>query len=172
MIRVPLMNIPRQPFVGLALMAALGIIVADFVPIAPSQWLIWLIAFVSVALVLFWKSNTALTCGLVGCAFFLLHNFRTGDTPGSKLVEELGERGRTVRSTGVVASEPKVGPNGFATSLFNLESIEIEGKVETSNATVFVRWRGNPEFGDELKIFGTAEPITPPRNPGEFDMRS
>jgi competence protein ComEC len=166
------MNIPRQPFVGLALMAALGIIVADFVPIAPSQWLIWLIAFVSVALVLFWKSNTALTCGLVGCAFFLLHNFRTGDTPGLKLVEKLGERGRTVRSTGVVASEPKVGPNGFATFLFNLESIEIEGRVETSNATVLVRWRGNPELGDELKIFGTAEPITPPRNPGEFDMRS
>jgi ComEC/Rec2-related protein len=29
-----------------------------------------------------------------------------------------------------------------------------------------------PEFGDELKFFGTAEPIEPPRNPGEFDMRS
>jgi hypothetical protein len=106
----------------LALIAAFGIIVADFVPIAPSQWLIWLIAFASVALVLF-----------VGCAFFLLHNFRTGDTPGLKLVDELGERARTVRATGVVTSEPKVAPSGFATFLFNLE---------TSNATVFVRWRG------------------------------
>ncbi|PYK32084.1 MAG: hypothetical protein DME57_01195, partial [Verrucomicrobia bacterium] len=28
------------------------------------------------------------------------------------------------------------------------------------------------EFGDELKLFGIAEPIAPPRNPGEFDMRS
>ena len=166
------MNIPRQPFVGLALMAALGIVVADFVPIALSQWLIWIIAFLSIALVLFWKSNSALTYALVGCAFFLLHNFRTRDTPGLKLVDELGERARTVRATGVVASEPKMASNGFATFLFNLESIEVEGKVEMSNATVFVRWRGNPEFGDELKIFGTAEPIAPPRNPGEFDMRS
>jgi len=35
-----------------------------------------------------------------------------------------------------------------------------------------VRWKGTPEFGDELRFFGTAEPIAPPRNPGEFDMRS
>ena len=35
-----------------------------------------------------------------------------------------------------------------------------------------MRWNGAPEFGDELKLFGTAEPIAPPRNPGEFDMRS
>src|SRR5213079_480233 len=35
-----------------------------------------------------------------------------------------------------------------------------------------IRWKGAPEFGDELKVFGIAEPIAPPRNPGEFDMRS
>src|SRR6516165_8656428 len=109
------MNIPRQPFVGLALMAALGIAVADFVSIAPSQWLIWLIALVSIAIVLFWKSNTGLTYLLVGYAFFLLHNFQTGDTPGLRLANELGERMRTVRATGVVASEPRVTANGFAT---------------------------------------------------------
>src|SRR6266404_2276508 len=37
---------------------------------------------------------------------------------------------------------------------------------------MLVRWRGNPELGDELKLFGIAEAIAPPRNPGEFDMRS
>src|SRR5262249_9021571 len=95
------MNIPRQPFVGLGMVAALGIAVADFVPIAPSQWLIWLIALVSIAIVLFWKSNTGLTYLLVGYAFFLLHNFQTGDTPGLRLANELGERMRTVRATGV-----------------------------------------------------------------------
>jgi ComEC/Rec2-related protein len=29
-----------------------------------------------------------------------------------------------------------------------------------------------PDFGDELKLFGVAQPIEPPRNPGEFDLRS
>src|SRR5262249_23091120 len=29
-----------------------------------------------------------------------------------------------------------------------------------------------PEFGDELKLFGIAEVIPPPRNPGEFDMQA
>jgi competence protein ComEC len=37
---------------------------------------------------------------------------------------------------------------------------------------LLARWRGNPEFGDELKFFGIAESIAPPRNPGEFDMRA
>ena len=36
----------------------------------------------------------------------------------------------------------------------------------------FVRWRGTPKFGDELKLFGIMEAIAAPRNPGEFDMRS
>ena len=56
--------------------------------------------------------------------------------------------------------------------MFNLESIQFEGKTRPTYATLLVRWRGNPEFGDELKLFGIAEPIAPPRNPGEFDMRS
>src|SRR2546422_6471146 len=31
---------------------------------------------------------------------------------------------------------------------------------------------GRHECGAEMNFFGTAEPIPPPRNPGEFDMRS
>src|SRR4029077_5533268 len=108
----------------------------------------------------------------VGSAFFLLHNFRTGDTAGLKLAAELTERARTVRAIGVVVSEPKIAPNGFATFLLQLESIEFEGKTEPTDATLLVRWRGTPEFGDKLKLFGIAEPIALPRNPGEFDMRS
>src|SRR4029450_13897641 len=34
------------------------------------------------------------------------------------------------------------------------------------------RWKGAPELGDEVNLLGTAEPIAPPRNPGEFDMRA
>jgi len=169
---VPPMNIPRQPFVGLAIAAALGIIFADYFPIAVSHWLFAGILFVLCACVVFVWARSASTYLVVAAAFFLIHNYRTADTPGLKLVEELSERPRTLRATGFVSSEPKVAPNGFATFLFSLKSIEFEGRTETTNAALLVRWRGNPEFGDELKLFGTAEPISPPRNPGEFDMRS
>jgi competence protein ComEC len=166
------MNFPRQPFVGLALMAAVGIVVADFVAVPESRWLFCAIGFPSIALVLFWTPNTALTYLLVGCGFFLVHNFQTRDTAGLRLAADLSERPRVVTATGFVTSEPKVASNGFATFLFKLESIEFEGETRSTSASLFVRWRGNPKFGDELKLFGTAGPIDPPRNPGEFDMRS
>ncbi|MDQ2824681.1 MAG: ComEC/Rec2 family competence protein, partial [Verrucomicrobiota bacterium] len=67
---------------------------------------------------------------------------------------------------------PKVAPSGFATFLLKLKSIELEGKREETSASVLVRWRGSPKFGDELRLFGIAEPMAPPRNPGEFDMLS
>ena len=156
------MNIPRQPFVGLALIATFGIVVADFVPVPKSHWVICAIGMVLFGFVLFWKPNAILTYAFVSCGFFLLHNFRTGDTFGMKLAEELSERPRTVRATGSVSSEPKAAPNGFATFLFSLESIELEGRTEPTNATLLVRWHGNPEFGDELKLFGIAEPIAAP----------
>src|SRR5256712_2099812 len=166
------MNLPRQPCVGLALMAAIGIVVADFFPIATRDWLLAGAIFATLAIPLFLWPKFGSTYLLVGAGFFLLHNFRTDDTPGLRLAADLGERPRVVTAVGFVTSEPKVAPNGFATFLFKLESIEFEGKTASTNATLLVRWRGSPEFGDDLKLLGIAEPIAPPRNPGEFDMRS
>src|SRR4029453_1290815 len=65
-----------------------------------------------------------------------------------------------------------IAPSGFATFLLRLNSIEFEGRKQSTHAVWQVRWKGTPEFGDGLKLFGTAEPIAPPRNPGEFDMRA
>src|ERR1700693_2924388 len=166
------MNIPRQPFVGLALMSAFGIFMADFAPVPKVDWLFCAIGLALLGLVPFWKPNALLTYAFVGCGFFLLHNFRTGDTPGLKFAGELGDRARTVHVTGVASTEPRIASNGIATFLFKLDSVELEGRSEQAEATLLVRWRGNPEFGDELKLFGIAEPVAPPRNPGEFDMRS
>lgn len=166
------MNIPRQPFVGLALMAAIGIVVADYFSIGTTNWWLAGAVFAALAIPLFLWPKVGSTYLIVGAGFFLLHNLRTRDTPGLQLASDLTERPRVVRAIGFVKSEPKVASNGYATFLFELESIEFEGKLHRTNATLFVRWRGNPEFGDELKLFGVAEPIEPPRNPGEFDMRS
>jgi competence protein ComEC len=167
-----LLSAPRQPFVGLALMAATGIIIAEILPLpsfamTPAA----IILAICILIVACWPRMLA-TYAIVGAGFFLLHNFQTKSTEGQQLAEKLGSRPRVVTATGCVISEPKVAPSGFATFLLKLKSIELEGRKQSTHAVWQVRWKGTPEFGDELKFFGTAEPISPPRNPGEFDMRS
>src|SRR5213083_3168832 len=167
-----LLSAPRQPFVGLAVMAALGIIAAEILPL-PS------IALTATAIILAlciltgmcWPRLVA-TYAIVGAGFFLLHNFATQNTQGQQLADELGSRPRVVTAIGSVITEPKIASSGFATFLLKLESIEFEDRKQSTCAVWQVRWKGAPEFGDELKFFGTAEPIPPPRNPGEFDMRA
>src|SRR5438093_4553959 len=167
-----LLSAPRQPFVGLAVMAALGIIAAEILPL-PS------IALTATAIILAlciltgmcWPRLVA-TYAIVGAGFFLLHNFATQNTQGQQLADELGSRPRVVTAIGSVITEPKIASSGFATFLLKLKSIEFEDRKQSTCAVWQVRWKGAPEFGDELKFFGTAEPIPPPRNPGEFDMRS
>src|SRR6266446_2447499 len=166
-----LLSAPRQPFVGLSIFAAIGIICADFLPAPGFVVSILVIVLIAALVALRWPHLTS-TYVLVCAGFFLLHSFQITDTPGLRLTTRLGARSRVIGATGFVVSEPKVAPNGFATFLLRLEAIELEGKIESAHATMLVRWRGNPEFGDELKLFGVAETIAPPRNPGEFDMRS
>ncbi len=166
------LNAPRQPFVGLALMAAIGIIVGDVFPL-PGAGLIAVTIALAVCIVIVACRPTLLaTYVIVGFGFFLLHNLETSNTEGQQLADELGGRPRVVTATGSVITEPKIAPSGFATFLLNLKSIEFEGRKQPTRAIWQVRWEGAPEFGDELKLFGIAEVIAPPRNPGEFDMRS
>ena len=167
-----LMNAPRQPFIGLATGAVIGITLAEFFRLSPYVLLATaiLIAFCAV-IVLRWP-RLAATYAIVGAGFFLLHGLRTNNTEGQQLAEELGNRPRVVTATGCVISEPKIAPSGFATFLLKLKSIELEGRKQSTRAVWQVRWKGTPEFGDELRLFGNAEVIAPPRNPGEFDMLS
>src|SRR5437762_11581608 len=167
-----LLSGPRQPFVGLAVVAAMGVIFADCFPLSPSTLLaISVLVVICALLVLRWPSLSA-TYAIVGAAFFLLHDLRSSNTEGQRLAAEIGNSPRVLRATGFVISEPKIAPNGFATFLLKLESIELEGRKHRTHASWIVRWRGAPEYGDELRLFGIAEVTAPPRNPGEFDMRS
>src|SRR5213075_1304125 len=167
-----LLGAPRQPFVGLALMAAVGIIVAEFVPVRSTVLTLAAIVLAICILVAFCRPKLAATYLIVAFGFFLLHKFATTNTAGQQLADKLGERPRVVTAVGCVINEPKIVPSGFATFLLKLKSIELEGKTESTRAVWQVRWKGAPEFGDEVKIFGIAEPMAPPRNPGEFDMRA
>jgi competence protein ComEC len=163
---------PRQPFIGLAVMAAGGIIVAEIVPVRSTVLLLPAIVLAICILVALCWPRLAATYFIVAAGFFLLHKFATTNTPGQQLADKLGERPRVITAVGCVISEAKIASSGFATFLLELRSIEFEGKTESTRAVWQVRWKSTPEFGDELKLFGTAEPIAPPRNPGEFDMRA
>jgi competence protein ComEC len=167
-----LLSAPRQPFVGLAAMAGLGIIVAEFFPLASSVLAVTAIIIVLCAVALLRWPGLAATYVIVGAGFFLLHSLQTSNTEGQQIAARLGDRPRVVTASGFVISEPKTAPNGFATFLLKLDSIELEGIEQPTRGVWQVRWRGTPEFGDELRLFGKAEVIAPPRNPGEFDMRS
>src|SRR5512132_85789 len=167
-----LLSAPRQPFVGLALMAAVGIIVAELVPMRSAMLTLAAIVLAICILVALRWPKLAATYLIVASGFFLLHKFAITNTAGQQLADKLGERPRVVTAVGCVISETKIAHSGFATFLLKLRSIELEGKNESTYAVWQVRWKGAPEFGDELKLFGTAEPIAPPRNPGEFDMHA
>src|SRR5438552_10089759 len=166
------LNAPRQPFVGLSLAATIGITIADVFPL-PGAALVPVTIILAICTVIVACRPTLLaTYAIVGVGFFLLHNFETNNTEGQRLADELGGRPRVVTAIGSVITEPKVAPSGFATFLLKLKSIEFEGRKQPTRAVWQVRWKGAPEFGDELKLFGIAEVIESPRNPGEFDMRS
>jgi hypothetical protein len=163
---------PRQPFVGLSVMAAMGIIIADRIPLSGAVLIAATIALAACIIIFEWRPMVLATYLVVGFGFFLLHELETSKTEGRQLADELGSRSRVVTAIGSVITEPKMAPSGFATFLFKLKSIEFEGRQQSARAVWQARWRGAPEFGDELKLFGIAEVIPPPRNPGEFDMRS
>jgi competence protein ComEC len=167
-----LLSAPRQPFVGLTLMAAAGIVAAEIVPLRYGSLILAATILAICILAALYRPNFAATYLIVAAEFFLLHKFAITNTAGQQLVEKLGAQPRVVTAVGHVITEPKIAPKGFATFLLKLSSIEFEGRNEPTQAIWQIRWKGTPAFGDELKLFGTAEPIAPPRNPGEFDMRA
>src|SRR5205809_4779407 len=99
-----LLSAPRQPFVGLALMAAIGIIAAEILPL-PSAAVIPTAIILALCIVglACWPRLLA-TYAMVGAGFFLLHNFQTKSTEGHQLADELGNRPRVLTATGCVIS--------------------------------------------------------------------
>jgi competence protein ComEC len=159
----------RQPFVGLVLAAIIGIVVADYFP-AISRPILF-IAILGALAGLRW-SYGLLVFVLVGATFFALHSARITTTPADALAEIAGGFARPASVTGIVTTEPKIEATGNASFLMRIQQAKIAGQKFETNATVFVRWRGWPNVGDEVALFGTFQPIEPPRNPGEFDMRA
>lgn len=159
---------PRQPFVGLALAASAGILVADC---APNHSPFLGIALAALAVAALLTRNSVAVYALVATGFFFLHSVRASDSAASQLARELGEQPRPVTVRGAVVSEPKNAANGSVSFLLQAEFIEVDGEARPCRAKFFARWRHAVEFGDEVRLFGTAEKVGAPRNPGEFDLR-
>ncbi|HEY1894035.1 MAG TPA: ComEC/Rec2 family competence protein [Chthoniobacterales bacterium] len=159
----------RQPFVGLVLAAIIGIVVADYFPAISGP--ILFIAILGALAGLRW-SYGPLVFALVGATFFALHSARITSTPADALAEIAGGLARPASVIGIVTTEAKIEATGNASFLMRMHQAKIAGQNFETNATVFVRWRGRPNVGDEVALFGTFQPIEPPQNPGEFDMRA
>ena len=149
--------------------ASAGILAADFAPSSSPALFAGVVLLAVIALI----SRQSLAVYLVVAGvFFSVHSWRMTESPGVRLARQLGSEPQPVIVQGAVISEPKSSARGMASFLLRLESIEHEGKITATPATLFVRWRGQAKFGNQLRLFGVAERIAPPRNPGEFDMRS
>src|SRR5437763_4491119 len=159
----------RQPFVGLVLAAIIGIVVADYFPAISCP--ILFIGILGALAGLRW-SYGPLVFALAGATFFALHSARITSTPADALAEIAGGLARPASVAGIVTTEPKIEATGNASFLMRMHQAKIAGQNFETNATVLVRWRGRPNVGDEVALFGTFQPIEPPRNPGEFDMRA
>jgi len=161
--------LPRQPFLGLALAGSAGILVADC---APNQSWPPVVAVAIFALIALVTCNWCAVYAVVASGFFLLHSFNRTDSPGLRFARDLDQNPYPVTVRGTVISEPKISGKGSASFLLQAKSIEIDDVSQRCDAKFFARWNHDVQFGDEVKIFGTAERIDGPRNPSEFDMRS
>src|SRR6266480_1746788 len=109
--RQPFIRLPQSAFATLVMLLGLGALVAVFQP------------------------SVIATYVIVGLSFFLLHTFRTTNTTGQRLASQLGDRQCAVSAAWCVLTEPKISPSKFASFLFKLKSIEIEGKIHPTTAT-------------------------------------
>lgn len=162
------MSLARQPFAGLTLAAIVGIAAADFFPTLAIP-----IVAVSVlgAILSLRLASNALVWAVVAATFFVLHSVRILHGPGLQLAELVGKDTRAATVRGIVAEEPRVDSDGEAVFLLRLDSLKLDGREIRTHALIQTRWRGTPQLGDELALFGTIEQIRAVRNPGEFDMR-
>ena len=172
---------PRQPCVGFALCAAVGIVAADALTAhAPALWLA-AVTLSILAFVLAWKLasstriaavtlspaiSTAQLAGWLAVAtlFFAWHAYRLGAGPGRRLADRIPPPGCVVRGTGVVNEEP------VAESRFRvrMESIAFNDQpAEPCRAEILLACREKcPAYGDRIEFVGSARNLQPPQNPG------
>jgi ComEC/Rec2-related protein len=160
---------PRQPFLGVALAAICGVLLADnwptcSIPLAAG--------FGGLSIIGWFARRSLIVYCVTALGFFLVHSVAISDSPGRQLANTIGDQAQPATVEGTVITEPKMSDRGSSSFLLQVRSIEIDGETRACHAKLFARWRHPLEFGDDIRVFGTIQVIEGPRNPGEFDMRS
>jgi ComEC/Rec2-related protein len=163
---------PRQPFVGLAVAAVLGIVAADRwpLPLFPLA-----VALAGGAALLCWRPRTLGCWVFTFAAFFALHVLHFHDNPARETARQFSTGPRVVHATGIVWDEPAK-PTFFARGIscffrLKLESIDLPEPSAAPGVVMNVSWAGPiPRYGDRLALTGSASNIEPARNPGMFDF--
>lgn len=164
--------LPRQPLIGLALAAPIGIALADWFPmplIVP-----WILAVVLG--VVLWRRPGAWLCrAWVAVAFATLHSTHYQHGAEANLARQVQGRMLPADAEGVVWSEPEAttGRRGDLLANFTLKIRTLRLNEQEASAPVLctVRWIGEaPAYGDVVRLHGEAQSLEAPRNPGEFDI--
>ena len=162
---------PRKPFLGLALAAVAGILIADRWPLPLTPLLG---GFGALGLLLLRWPNAWLCRAFAALAFFALHTLHQHHGPALAVAEWLKGGPHAAEVTGIVWSEPVsyVSSRGDQRSKFSLkiESLKIEGADFRGGGMCIVRWPGQPPaYGDVVGVRGTARSLEEMKNPGQFD---
>ena len=78
------LNSPRQPFVGLSLMAAIGIFIADVFRLPGAALIVLTIILGTCIVIVAYRPVMLATYVIVGFGFFLLHDLETSSTGGNR----------------------------------------------------------------------------------------
>jgi ComEC/Rec2-related protein len=161
---------PRQPFVGLALAALLGIAAAERWPLP-----VWplLAALAAGAAVLCWRPRTSACLAFVAASFFALHTLRFQHDPGRAIAALLESGPRVVHAAGIVCAPPTLpeSPTRRVACRFPLRLESLDLPASAADVVVNVTWAGEiPSYGDRVSLTGSAHLIEATRNPGQFDF--
>jgi ComEC/Rec2-related protein len=162
----------RLPLLPLAGAAALGIALADPVPVSP--WVPLALTALLLAALLF-RPRTWLAWLFTVAGFFSLHTLTYHGSEGRLLERALGPGPMVAEATGIVWSEPEK-PRVWSRTvtghfLMRLEHLQMGGVARESSALVQVRWAGAelPQYGDRVSLLGSLGDLAPIRNSGQFD---
>jgi len=163
---------PRQPFIGLAIAAVLGVCAADRWE-TPPVLAFGLTALGVLAVV---RRPAPITCWLLcGLAFFELHTIRHYGSDAGQLARILAPAPRVARATGIVWSEPDKPATTSRTTkarfVLKTETLTVSGIPVPAELLINVAWAGEmPVYGDRVSLLGSATNLEEARNPGQFDF--
>lgn len=165
---------PRQPLVVVALAAVAGVFGAELWEV-PLPWPLAVSVLLAVPLFTKWRS-TWLSAAFATAIFFSLHTLWHYNSPAHDLAQEFAPGPSVVNAVGIVWSEPEK-PKVWARHttchfILKLESLDHAGQSRSINALIETRWAGKeiPQYGDRIRVIGSASNLAPATNPGQFDF--